>query len=275
MQNAKVSGALEVLRKKGPLVIAHRGYCDIAPENTLPAFDLALTTGADLVELDYRETLDGHLVVIHDAELDRTTDVRKRWHRRHNRVAERTFAEISGLDAGSWFTHRFVGTAIPSLAEAAAVILKGSVPLLERKSGSVFETVRFLRCHGLVNKVILQSFDWEFLRQVHEQVPEQVLGALGPAAILPNGKKPLRVSRGLNRLWLKQAEKTGARLVVWSKRVSKGAVRAAHERGFKVWVYTVNEPRLARHLLAEGVDGLITNKPPLLHRLRFTLSSAV
>ena len=275
MQNARVSGALEILRTRRPLVIAHRGYSDIAPENTLPAFDLALSAGADLVELDYRETLDGHLLVIHDAELDRTTDVRKRWRRRHNRVAERTFAEISSLDAGSWFAHRFAGSRVPSLGEATSVILKGSIPLLERKNGTVFEIVRFLRGHHLVNKVILQSFDWEFLRQVHEQIPEQVLGALGPAAILPNGKKPLRVSRGLNRLWLKQADKTGAKVVVWTRRLSKSSVRAAHERGLKVWVYTVNQSRLARHLLREGVDGLITNKPPMLHRLRFTLSSGL
>jgi glycerophosphoryl diester phosphodiesterase len=268
MQNAKISGALELFKLKRPLVVAHRGYSDIAPENTLPAFDLALTAVVDLVELDYRETLDGHLVAIHDAELDRTTDVRKRWRRRHNRVGDRTFAEISSLDAGSWFAHRFLGTRVPSLAEAAAVILKGSVPLLERKSGSVFETVRFLRGHHLVNKVIIQSFDWEFLRQVHEQVPEQVLGALGPAAILPNGKRPLRVSRGLNRLWLKQVDKTGAKVVVWSRRVSTSSIRAAHERGLKVLVYTVNELRIARHLLNQGVDGLITNKPPMVHRLR-------
>src|SRR5258708_643669 len=57
-----------------PLVIGHRGFSAFAPENTLPAFHLALEAGVDLVELDYRQTADGELVVFHDPDLDRTTN---------------------------------------------------------------------------------------------------------------------------------------------------------------------------------------------------------
>src|SRR5438445_179138 len=68
------SPAEKLLNAPRPLVIGHRGYCEIAPENTLPSFKLAKTAGADLVELDYYPTKDGELIVIHDATLDRTTD---------------------------------------------------------------------------------------------------------------------------------------------------------------------------------------------------------
>jgi len=95
-----------------------------------------------------------------------------------------------------------------------------------------------------------------------------VLGALGPARVLPGGRRAFGVSRKLTLAWLNQARKTGAKVVVWSQKVSKGSVRLAHERGFRVWVYTVNNQRQSERLLAAGVDGLITNHP---HLIRHTL----
>src|SRR3954471_14504309 len=85
--------AANLIGSKRPLVIGHRGYCQFAPENTLPSFELALAAGADLVELDYYHSKDGQLVVIHDPDLDRTTDVTNRWKQRHVKVQTRTAAE--------------------------------------------------------------------------------------------------------------------------------------------------------------------------------------
>src|SRR5262249_19003704 len=118
-----------------------------------------------------------------------------------------------------------------------------------------------------INEVIVQSFDWDFLRTFHEAEPRLVLGALGPGRLLVGGKKPLGISRKLNGAWLNQVQKTGARIVVWSRKVSKGAVRLAHERGLKVWIYTINDEKLARHLVLAGVDGLITNDPTLIRKV--------
>src|SRR5207247_364836 len=78
--------ALRILASPRPLVIGHRGYCQFAPENTLPSFTLALTAGADLVELDYYHTKDGQLIVMHDPDLDRTTDATNRWGGKHIKV---------------------------------------------------------------------------------------------------------------------------------------------------------------------------------------------
>src|SRR5437773_12397298 len=95
--------ASKLVSSTRPLVIGHRGYCQFAPENTLPSFKLAMAAGADLVELDYYHSKDGQLVVIHDPELDRTTDATNRWHQPHIAVGSKTAAEIQSLDAGSWF----------------------------------------------------------------------------------------------------------------------------------------------------------------------------
>jgi glycerophosphoryl diester phosphodiesterase len=249
-----------------PLVIGHRGYCHLAPENTLPSFELAMTAGADLVELDYHHSKDGKLIVIHDSQLDRTTDAANRWRQKRIKVASRTAAEIQSLDAGSWFDAEYAGTKIPLLAEALDTIQQSSVTLIERKAGDPGACIKLLHNKDLIYKVVVQAFDWEYLRQFHEQEPEQLLGALGPPTLLSDGKKPSARGRALSAAWLDGLLKTGAKVAVWNQRISEKAVQLAHERGLKVWVYTINAPVLANRLLDMGVDGLITNDTELMRR---------
>ena len=259
--------ATQLITTKRPLVIGHRGFADLAPENTLPSFRLALQAGVELIELDYRHTLDHILVVIHDPELNRTTDATSRFRHRHVKVASRSAAEIQTLDAGLWFDARYAGARVPLLREALQLICAGNMALIERKAGEPATLARLLRESGSIERVVVQSFDWEFLRRLHELEPELVMGALGPAKRLPNGKKPLGLSRKLNRASLAHIPKTGAKILAWSQKVSPGAVRLAHDRGLKVWVYTINHERLAKRLLRAGVDGIITNNPPLIQSL--------
>jgi glycerophosphoryl diester phosphodiesterase len=255
---------MPLLAKRGLLIIAHRGCCEQAPENTLPAFELALHGGADLVELDYHLSKDSVPVVIHDAVLDRTTDARRRWKRKRIQVSHTTARDIQSLDAGSWFGGPFAGTRVPLLSEALDTIKDRSIALIEHKAGAAEDCLKLLRQKHLINRVVVQSFDWEFLRRFHECEPRQVLGALGPPSRLAGGAKPLHLSRRLSRAWLREAQKAGVKVVVWNWRVSKRAIQFAHERGLKVWAYTINHPRPARRLLRAGIDGLITNKPALM-----------
>ncbi len=253
--------ALKLLARQRPLVIAHRGYSEFAPENTLPAFKLALAAGADLVELDYRHTKDKQLAVFHDAELDRTTDATARWQASHIRVETKTAAELQGLDAGSWFGSEHAGTRVPLLSEALDLIQAEAVTLIERKSGEAPACIKLLREKKLINRVIVQSFDWHYLHDFHQQEPRQVLGALGPPMVLTSGKRPPAIFRRLHPRWFRELEQTGAKVVVWNQRVSKETVRRFHERGLKVWIYTVNHLKPAHRLLDMGVDGIITNNP--------------
>lgn len=256
--------ALDLIARQRPLVVGHRGYCQVAPENTLPSFRLALAAGADLVELDYHHTKDGKLVVIHDADLDRTTDATNRWAEKKIKVATKTAAEIQSLDAGGWFAPKYAGTPIPLLADALDMIQAGGITLIERKAGAPPDCIRLLRDKGLINRVVVQAFDWEYLRTFHELEPEQVLGALGPPAHLSNGNKPMGMAKELSPAWLDELQKTGAKIAVWNDKVSRDAVRQAHQRGLKVWVYTINEPAAANKLLDMGVDGLITDNTALM-----------
>ena len=254
------STAERLLERDQPLLIGHRGYCAMAPENTLPSFALALDAGADLIELDYQQSKDGVPMVIHDPTLDRTTDVRKKWKRRRIKVAQKTAAEIQTLDAGAWFDAKFVGAKVPRLDEALDYICgRGGVPLIEHKSGDAATLATMLRERHLINKVVVISFNWKFLRELHTLEPAQVLGALGPPVRLSNGRRPLHPRRRLSSR-LNELAKTGARIAVWNRKVSSRDVRAAHQRGVKVWVYTVDNVRVARQLLRRGADALISNR---------------
>lgn len=250
----------KLLTARWPLIIGHRGHCAIAPENTLPSFELALDAGADLIELDYQHSKNGVPIVIHDPILDRTTDARKRWKRRRIKVSQKTATEIQALDAGSWFDVKFAGARVPLLSEALDFICgNGGVALIERKSGDAATLARLLRERNLINKVIVISFNWKFLHEFHKLEPEQVLGALGPPTRLSHGRRPVHPRRRLAAR-LKDLVKAGARIAVWNRKVSKRDVQSAHSQGMKVWIYTIDDGRLARPLLRRGVDGIITNR---------------
>ncbi len=254
-----------LLAESRPLVIAHRGYSMLAPENTIPAFEYALTAGADLVELDYHHSEDGVPIVIHDYELDRTTDADEQSGRKKLRVDSLLASELQPFDAGKWFNRNFAGTRIPLLTEALDTIQKRGVTLIERKAGDAATCVRLLRERELVNKVVVQAFDWKYLKEFHELEPRQVLGALGPPSTR-DGKRLTDAEKALSPDWNREVKSIGAHAVVWNKQVNKDAIDDAHKQGLKVWVYTINDEALARTLLDAGVDGIISDNPSLIFR---------
>lgn len=165
----------ELLRTNRTILCAHRGYSGIAPENTLPAFMAALEVGVDFVELDYHHSADGIGIVIHDETLDRTTDAQVRWGSPGIRVASRTAAELAQLDAGAWFGAPFAGTRLSTLAEALDVIDPGAMTLIERKAGDAATLVHLLGARNLIERVIVQSFDWHFLADCRQLAPNLIV----------------------------------------------------------------------------------------------------
>lgn len=262
---ARPSRASTLIASPRPLVIAHRGYSAAAPENTLPAFRLAVAAGADLIELDYYHTRDGVPIVIHDADLDRTTDAGRVLGGRKIRVDSRSASELTGLDAGSWFKTPMPGVRLPLLTEALDLIQSNSVTLIERKAGDAATCVKLLRERQLINEVIVQAFDWAYLRDFHALEPRQILGALGPPSTR-EGRKLTEKEKALSPEWIEEVHRTGAQLVVWNRQIDRAAVSAARARGLKVWAYTINDPVLANQLLDAGVEGLITDNPSVIWR---------
>jgi glycerophosphoryl diester phosphodiesterase len=156
------------------LVVAHRGAPHQAPENTLASFAAALAIGVDAIELDVHLSRDGHLVVIHDERLERTTDGR-------GLVHEWTLAELKALDAGGWFGSAFAGERIPTFDEALALIGRRAAVQVEikgRTDGVAEATVAALRARGLLDTAMVTSFHLDRLPRVRALAPGVAIGAL-------------------------------------------------------------------------------------------------
>lgn len=240
--------AAELVAADRVLVIGHRGASGCAPENTLPAFERAMAAGADLVELDYFHSADGVPVVLHDYTLDRTTNAEEVLGQPKLKVTERSLADLAKLDAGSWFHADFAGTRLPTLSESLDLIQAGSTTLIERKGGDAATCVKLLRQKGLLDQVVVQSFDWDYVTDCHREHPALVLAALGRG---PLGDKQLD-----------KVAQTGARIVGWRHNdVTPEAISLVHARGYQAWVYTVNDLARAKELVEAGIDGIITDIP--------------
>jgi len=237
------------------LNFAHRGASHGAPQNTLAAFRLAREMGADGVELDVQTSRDGEVVVIHDFTVDATTDGQ-------GRVADKTLAELRELDAGSWFDARSAGQRIPTLQEV--IVEVGHQLLLNielkvkgvRNAGLVAEVVRLIEDHNLVHRVVVSSFNPFPLRQVKKLNPRINTGLLYFFDL------PVHLVRSsLTFLADPDALHPEKRLV------NQEYADWAKERGYRVNVWTVDEPAEMKRLVALGVDSIITNHPDVLREV--------
>jgi glycerophosphoryl diester phosphodiesterase len=249
----------------GLTVIAHRGASAHAPESTLPAVDLAVRVGADFVEVDVQMTADGRLVAIHDTTLRRTTDARLRYpHRAPWHVRNFTLAEIRTLDAGSWYDTRYAGTRVPTLREVLDTLSGRAGLLVEIKSPELYPGIGaavvdelaaagWLRRGPDAERVVVQSFDWDLMRQVRRLAPSLTIGVLGGR---PTNQRLAEAST-----WAQQVNPHRAR-------VTAAFVDAVHRHGLVTWPFTVDRPQRMRTLADLGVDGIITNRPGLLIDVR-------
>jgi glycerophosphoryl diester phosphodiesterase len=234
-----------------PAIIAHRGASAYAPENTLAAFKLALQQGADGIELDTKLSADGHVVVMHDQTVDRTTPF-------HGNVAGFRLAELRKMDAGSHFDIAYKGEPVPTLEEvfkAVGQLTYINVELTNYASpndqlpAKVAELVRQFK---LTHRVIFSSFNPIALLRIRRLVPEAPVGLLAfPGA----------------RGWL--ARSWPGRLVRYQSLHPEAAdttaslVNRVHQRSGRVIVYTVNHVEEMNRLFALGVDGIFTDDPLL------------
>ncbi len=240
--------ATEVVASPEVLVVAHRGNSAQAPENTLPAFRSAVRVGCDLVELDVGVTADGQLAVLHDATLDRTTNARSKLRTRQIKLAKKTLADIRLLEAGSWFHRRFRGTHVPSLKEALELICPKAIVLIEQKSGSAEQLLASLQQWGVLEKVVIQSFDWGFLADCRQQSPSLTLAGLGSGDVTADR--------------LAEATRLGIQALNWSAAtLTRRSIEAIHAQGLRAWAFTVDNPNFARQLIRDGIDALVTNAP--------------
>jgi glycerophosphoryl diester phosphodiesterase len=242
-------------------IIAHRGYSQKAPENTVSSFKLAWENNTDACELDMYLTKDGKVVIIHDKDTKRTCGgVQKD-------VAGSTLAELRTLDAGSWKDPKYAGEKLPTLEEALATMPLGNNKrfFLEIKCGpevvpalaAILEPMR-----ARADQLVIISFNLEACAAAKKALPwvknYLIVGAKDKQKKTRTDVSPFieqAKTAGLDGLDLDMA---------WPW--APAMVKQIRDAGLGVYVWTVDKPADIAHFKALGVDGITTNEPVVVRQ---------
>jgi glycerophosphoryl diester phosphodiesterase len=230
-----------------PLWIAHRGAGKLAPENTLAAFRHGASFGYAAFECDVKLSADGVPFLLHDATLDRTTNAQ-------GVAGERSWPELSRLDAGAWHSRTYAGEPLPTLDAIAAFCLANGhalnieikpTPGAERRTGEVVARAAQRLWAGRTTPPLLSSFE-----------PAALEGARDAAPQLPRALLIDTLVEG----WFERAQALGCVAVVANWRLyDRALVERLHGADLWALCYTVNDASAARSLLEWGLHGLITD----------------
>ncbi len=239
----------------GPLIVAHRGWSAAAPENTLKAFERAAALGLPF-ELDVHLCASGEVVVLHDETLERTTTGR-------GRVDETPYDTLRTLDAGAWFDPAFAGEPIPTLDRVlerfgGEVLIDIELKTTDRKAELAEAVVAAIRRHGLVDEVLVSSFDPFLLGHVRRIEPAIARGQL--VATFEKSDLAWHEKRALINLLL-NGESQPDVIMPAADLLTDDWLRWLKGQGYRVMVWTVDAPAEIDRWLAAGVDGIISNTP--------------
>jgi len=239
-----------------PLIFAHRGASAHAPENTIAAFELAIHQSADVIELDTKLSADGHVVVIHDQSVDRTTNG-------SGRLSKLSLARLRELDAGSHFSDTFHGEKIPTLEEVLEIFAGRIFLNIELTNyRSPFDALPKKVAHlidqcDLETQILVSSFHPIPLRRFHHLLPSIPIGFLA---------KPGAVGL-ISRSWIGKDLVHYQAIQPEKNDVSSALITKAHQSGKRVHTFTVNSAHEMAKLLSLNVDGIITDDPLLAHQV--------
>jgi glycerophosphoryl diester phosphodiesterase len=224
------------IKKQRFIKIAHRGASAYEPENTLRSFKRAIEMKADMIELDVRLSYDRHLVIMHDENVDRTTNG-------HGLVREKTLSELKKLDAGK-------GERIPTFEEV--------IDLAKGKAGFVIElkepgtekgVISLVKENNLIEDAFIVSFNQDTLRNARKLEP-----TIRTGLILFSSPDPVKLAK----------ECLADAVAPFHDFVAKDLIEKAHSNNLILITWTVDNRKRAEELGEIGVDGIVTNKPDLI-----------
>lgn len=231
---------------KQPQIIAHRGGREWAPENTLAAFKKSIDLKVDGIELDIHRCKSGELVVIHDDDLNRTTNG-------GGYVKDATLDELRRLSAGAWYNQEFASERIPTMKEVLDFVNGDLIINIEIKNtpmnyvGIDDELIELLKPYKHRDKIIVSSFDHKIIQSFHKKEPEIPVAVLAAARFVDLGD---------------YCKKVGATYFHPAFDCStEDAIREAHDAKLHVNSWTINAPRDWKTSLKWQIDGIVTDDP--------------
>ena len=222
-------------------VTAHRGASSVYPENTLRAFSGAVELGADWIELDVQQTRDGQIIVMHDTNLARTTGLRQD-------IWQTDYAQIAGLDAGSWFSEKFAGEPVPLLSDALSFAKEHDIRLNIELKPMGHETdfeqavVDLVRQADYLEQCVITSQSYAVLEAVKAYAPEVKTVYV------------MSVAFG-NLLKLDAADAFSVKSI----NITSGMVSQLHNAGKEIYAWTVNTSNNLDKMIRLQVDNIITD----------------
>lgn len=236
-------------------IIAHRGACKLAPQNTIPAFLKAIELGANGIENDVHLTKDGVLVICHNYSIDETSNGT-------GDISDYTLEELKRFDFGSYFSQEFAGTQIPTLDEFLEIAKPLTIMNIELKSPKqkgtdiVKKTIDTVKQHGMLDKLLISSFDDTLLveaKQIDSSVRTGFLYSPDSPKIDEMFDRPVEFALEIGADALHP-------LCFFA---DEEYVQKAHENHLIVNPWTVDYPEGMRALSEWGCDGIITDVPDL------------
>jgi glycerophosphoryl diester phosphodiesterase len=237
-----------------PVVVAHRGFSHVAPENTLIAYQKAVDAGAALAECDVHLSSDGTLVLMHDTSLERTTGLKRD-------VGDLSLTQLRELEASRWFCGEIVDQKIPTLEEAMDLVRGHLRFIIELKGkNTAAPVVAFLNEKEIrAEEVIIFSFQRKEVAEAVRLNPDLYAAYLIHEAPEEPEKRAEELDFALN------SDCSGVGLK--HTRLDADFMAMARSRGLDVFVYTMNEEAEIRAMIELGVDGVITDRPDLAQKI--------
>lgn len=247
-----------------PLVIAHQGGDGLRPGDTMAAFENAAALGVDVLEMDAHLTKDGHVVIMHDATVDRTTDG-------SGHIKEMSLAELKNLDAGyDWspdegktFPFRGQGIDVPTLEEVFQSFpgTPMNIEIKQAEPGMHAQLCSLIRQYGRQELVLVASFHDDAMRSFRQDCPE-VATSMSENEVRPFVYLTLGFLGSFYRpeAYVIQVPEESSGIAIITPRF----IRTAHGRGLHVEAWTINEKEDMRRFIQMGIDGIITDYPDRL-----------
>jgi glycerophosphoryl diester phosphodiesterase len=239
-------------------IVAHRGASYDAPENTLSAIRLGWQQNADAVEFDIWLSKDGQIVLAHDKDTERTAGVKKL-------IVEQTADELRTLDVGRWKDEKFAGERIPLLSEVLPTIPEGKRVFIEIKCGPevVPELARVLKASGKpVEALAIICFQDDVIAECKRVLPAHQAYWL---VSVKRDKKTNQWNHSAGELIRRAKELHADGLDLSAGDYLDPAFGAqVKAAGLQLYVWTVNDPLVARQMIAAGVQGITTDRPAWL-----------
>lgn len=229
-------------------IFAHRGASWVAPENTFAAFESAHRSGAHGIELDIQLTADGFAAVIHDSDIDRTTDGK-------GKVSSFNAVELATFDAGTVFSPAYAGQRVPLLGRTLDFLsTRTSMDILLEFKGKwqadqVAPVLEAITNTDLTDRIVLQSFDTSTLKVLQTEAPDIQRDLL----ITSFSRNVLQTCEDLQ---VRGCNPSGVGV-----RARPGLVKELRDAGYEMSVWTLNEPGQLAQALDLGVDRIITDRP--------------